>query len=191
MTSVNEPTKVSSIKALYLGATTEHEKIAAYKKLELMCKKHNLQIEDVLSTDEKRFNRQIRYYSDEERKLIVQIAVMFGLDVTTYVKFSKHMILVQVTLSEWIEFSDYYEFYLTKMRKEFLMFRKAFFAAFASKNNLFPPNAEDDSDDEPKEPKKRDFDVNLALSMMQSLEAESPLVKIGTEFVIGKTTAKK
>lgn len=129
--------RLSAIYALYEGATTEHEREAVKRKLDLLCEKYNIDLETLFKPETRSFS--FSYNDKYERDILFQ--VIFKVKNTSqplnYWKGSKR-ITVDITEEQATNIRLLYDVYRVAWKQELDLL----LVAFLNKHNIFPDEAD-------------------------------------------------
>lgn len=108
--------------------------------LNKLLKKHGMTLEDIKNTTQEE-NREFYFETVWEEKLLYQLAHAMFPDKSTYtytyrrLKRNRHIVILKLTNSEFLEFEYAYSVYKESWNKEL----ELFYISFINKNDIFPP----------------------------------------------------
>ncbi len=160
------------IKALADNGATDGEKSAANNRLQVLLKKHNLTIEDIL--EERVSDICFKYENEEQKSFLFQIIVNVlgkSKSIEKGVAMRSKSVYMSLTKPEEIDITEKYLFYWNDYNKK----QKDFRAAYVHANDLGAPLEGEErtlSDDEK-------TDLLRILKLANSIEAASFYKKLG------------
>lgn len=159
--------KIKKLQALVEGGV-EGEALAAKRALDALCKKYDVDIEDLFTEKKEWREFKLPYNDKAARKLLFQL---YGY-VTNKTKFSYkknrygNIISFELTTREFVDLNNMLEFYLKEWKKELKQHCNDLFSAFINKNNLFANSIPDD--DKEKKITPEEFERILRVSNLMS-----------------------
>jgi hypothetical protein len=142
--------KIQKLKALAEKGVDEEAK-SAQRKLDLLLEKYGINLAQL--EDESRKERFVKYKSNQEKMLIVQIvSKLLGSEAKIFgVRKGKRKVLqlsIQMNEAEYIDFTEYFHFYRKLFAKDLEKIQERYFLAFIHKHHLFSQDAPSETTEE-------------------------------------------
>jgi len=126
-------------------ATADPAEVAnARRTLEKLCKKYDLEIDDVLNSTEKRTQREYEY--KRARIIVGQILYRYGGNPDIYVNTRAGFLIVDLTDAEHLEVSHAIDVLVPLYRKELRKIQDVALAAFIKKHDLYYKGDREDAE---------------------------------------------
>lgn len=159
----------------------DNERQSAETRLNELMLKYNIKIEDIIMDEPK--DRFIPFDTKYEERLIHQVAYKLWKhekSIMSYTnkkkKFNREHLILNLTDAEFIEFQYLYDTYRMDFKKEM----ELFYAAFVSKNRIYPQLTEEEQERINNEPDTMSRGDRLRASMMaQGIQASEIRRRLG------------
>jgi len=113
------------------------ERLNAEDKLHKLLKKYHLQLSDIDNEETEEF--EFHYYDEYEKTVLIQCFAMYfrtSSILYTYTRRSKHYLFFKMSKSDYVQFSEMYEWHVKNLTEEFILFTMA----YISKHNIYNPD---------------------------------------------------